>query len=339
MDLGVHGSSRNTAQHNPFAIRAILAYSTGSSGLFMRSTSLIGLCAVLLASACSPAPLKGLDTGDSDVGQVTDGGGSPGGSDDDSLDTSVDTAPALDTDAGGGDTDPTDTAGGNFVPIAAQMYLEFGVNPNGAISDYRMQGTRFTPRLMVTMIDALGSTCDLEYDLNVTAFNTWLANGTAPPAAFKSWLGTQAMYVGMALDAGLYTAVTPLCTFDPARWTADPHAAFLLGEWDFGIDNGMPAAVQTIIDANGGLAAFYPAGWDPANALGGYFQVPVGYFGAGGQRNMEAYGLATQADVNMNVTVIGTQLVPVAAATIYDDTTGAYQPVFVRLFSMYQINF
>lgn len=318
----------------------------------MRSSSRFVVFSGILAGACTTPPLKGLDTGDTDtIANVTDGGGNddggPGGGPGGTLDTSTDTAPPLDTDTTGGDTDVTDTSGdtgaGLFNPVFATMYLEFGVNTGGEISDFKMAGFRFKPRFVVTMTDLGGATCDLEYNLDTAAFNTWLTNGTTPPATFNSWLGTQGMYIGMALDAGLYTAVTPLCTFNPTRWTADPHATFLSGEWDFGADDGMPAAVLTILDQYGGIAAFYGATWDPDTALGGYFQVPVGYFGAGSARNMEAFGFAARADANLNVALVGTgataTVIPVVAEDIYDDTTGDFQPVFIRLFSLYQINF
>lgn len=305
----------------------------------MRSVSLSGLLPLLALTACTPAPLKGVDTADTDIAQVhTDEGGG--------LDTSIDTAPTLDTDftldtdVG---TETGDTANGTFTPVSATMYVEFGVNTNGEISNYIDSGITYTPHFMVQMVDANGAICFLEYDLDTTVFNTWLNNGTAAPANFNSWLGTQQLYIGMALSSGLYTPVTPGCVFNPARWTADPHAQFLAGEWDFGVDNGMPPAVQALIDANGGLAAFYGPTWDAATALGGYFQVPAGYFGANPLRNMEAYGFAAESDANMNLTVVttasGSSYKPVVATNIYDDATGAFQPVFVRLFSMYQITF
>lgn len=308
----------------------------------MKSVSPYALLPIVALAACSPAPLKGLDTGDTDVAQVNnDDGGSDG------LDTSTDTAPPLDTDVVSVDTDngldTADTANGTFVPVAATMYVEFGVNTNGEISPFNDSGFTYPPRFMVQMADAQGVVCMLEYDLDTTAFGAWLTNGTAAPANFNGWLNTQQLYIGMALDAGLYTAVTPTCVFNPARWTADPHSMFLQGEWDFGVDNGMPAGVQTLIDANGGLSVFYGAGWDPATALGGYMQVPAGYFGANPLRNMESYGFAAEADANMNLTVVSTpqglSYKPVVVADIYSDATGAYQPVMVRLFSMYQINF
>ncbi len=310
----------------------------------MKSVSLFGLLPLFALAACTPEPLKGLDTGDTDSPQVNtdDGGGTDG------LDTSTDTAPPLetdvvpvDTDSGGGET--ADTANGTFLPIAATMYVEFGVNTNGEISNFNDSGFTYPPRFIVQAVDVNGVTCVLEYDLDTTRFNIWLNNGTTPPATFNSWLGTQQLYIGMALSAGLYAPVPPACTFTPARWGADPHATFLAGEWDFGVDNGMPAAVQTIIDANGGLATFYGPGWDPTTALGGYFQVPAGYFGTNPLRNMEAYGFAAEADANLNLTIVqttaGASYKPVVVANIYDDATGAFQPVMVRLFSMYQINF
>lgn len=303
----------------------------------MRSASLVGLLPLFALAACTPEPLKGLDTGDTDLAHVND---DDGGSD--GLDTSTDTAPPLDTDFTL-DTDGSgqDTGGGFFNPVAATMYVEFGVNTDGQISDFRMQGVRNPPRFVVQLTNVVGSVCVMEYDLNSAAFNTWLANGTTPPADFKLWLPSQGLYIGMALATGLYTALPVGCSLDPARWTADPHAAFLAGEWDFGIDDAMPAAVQTLIDANGGLVNFYGAGWDPATALGGFYQVPAGYFGTNPLRNMEAYGFAAEADAAMNVTILAatSSVLPVPAADIYNDATGDFQPVFVRLFSMYQINF
>lgn len=213
----------------------------------------------------------------------------------DGTDTDVDTTETTETgdSSGGGD--------GFFHPASASLTFELAYNADHELSTYSVQGTEVGPGLTVTLTDSAQNDCVLFYELDIAAFNTYVAAADAPANDYTGWLDTQALVAGEVIADGLYTPLMSQgCTLDPADWTDNPHEGFLGGTWQAGWAAGMPDGVQSVLDENGGNDAFYGAGFDAAKAIGGYIRVPANFFGDG-TRNLEGAGVVGEVDGSMEV--------------------------------------
>ncbi len=265
--------------------------------------------------------------------------------------TACGTKPATDGTTDGTDTDGDTTAttetgdssvpnDGFFHPASASLSFELAYNADHQLSSYSVGGTEAFPGLSVTFTDAAQNTCVLFYQLDIDAFNAYAAAADAPANDYTGWLDSQGLVAGEVIAAGLYTGlISQGCTLDPAadQWTEDPHAAFLGEAWEMGWAASIPDGVQTVLDANGGIAGFFGADFDEAKAIGGYLRLPAAFF-SDGTRELEAAGLVGEVNDLMEVQDDGAgNLVLLDGA----DAFGADGPNagLVRIFSLYGVTF
>ena len=225
------------------------------------------------------------------------------------------------------------------MPVSASFQYELGVDPSGALIDLTLAGATVPPSFYVTLADVAGAECVLGYDLDVAAFNIAYVAGSTKGRAFRTWRNGLSDVLGYALEAGLYTGrISQGCSLDPAVWTNDPHAGFLGGTWQFGVADGVTAAQQSALTSAGGVALLFGAGFPAANVMGGNIGLPAGFLS--GVTQFEAAGLAAQVDATGEIMSDGSgNLIPLNAASVYNQSNGTYTRAYYRMFSLWSVNF
>lgn len=292
--------------------------------------------------------------------------------DKDSKKDETDTDVTVDT---AGDTSTVDD--GFFHPVRAAMSADLAYDADGLLGSYSVDGTEIPSTFTITYQNDAGDLCPMEYEINLAAFNALfvdeggdtdvpdtdvpdtdvpdtdvpdtdvtdtdivlLTSGLGADATgYLAWLDSQSLIGGTIVKTGLYTArIATGCNLDPAEFSDKPADAFLRGVWRIGFADGLPAGVKSDLDDNGGLDGFYGAGFDIVNALGGYTQVPTGFFSDNSHNNLETAGLAGRLTETMEVEDDGSgNLTLVKAADVSVD--GHPSSVVVRLQSLYVITF